>query len=364
MTFSQSQVEGTFAVYDGEETTIRDDLSMILAFEQTGGELDGGPLRIVVTGDDSPITDGHFWSKFVRTIRIKPVVNEWSVNLLGIETMKMDRYTFESLASCEQHQTRYRYSDETGNHTYEGVPLWVLVSAVDGADTPEGHYIFNTDLSKAGYNITVTAGDGFYYTFHSSVAARNDSILVAYKHDGEVLAENEFPLKIVGPQLTGKQKVRSIVEIKIHDLKHTSYWSLALKGAKTITYDNHEFESLFMTSPHVVHYNYSRDGIDYSYEGIPLWVFIAMVDDEESGNYTLNQTLAAGGYNITVTASDEYTATFPISQVAGNDSLILAYKLNGEVLLGDSGPLQITGSGLSGKQNVKAVVKIELEGSL
>ena len=42
--------------------------------------------------------------------------------------------------------------------------------------------------------------------------------------------------------------------------------------------------------------------------------------------------------------------------------IILAYKESGEVLLGDDGPLLITGPGLSGKQKVKNVVKIELAG--
>jgi len=179
---------------------------------------------------------------------------------------------------------------------------------------------------------------------------------------GEVLAEGEFPLKIVGDGLTGKQKVKNIAKITLKDLKHTAHWTLVVKGAVTVTYDQDEFDALFNSASNIVYYNYTKDNVDYSYDGLPLWIFAAMVDDDGTGGYTLNQTLVNKGYNITVSASDGFKADFPISQAAGNGSIILAYRENGEVLLGDDGPLLITGPDLSGKQKVKNVVKIELTG--
>lgn len=44
---------------------------------------------------------------------------------------------------------------EGETETFKGVPLWVIVSMVDGADDVEGHYRFNRELSQTGYTVPV-----------------------------------------------------------------------------------------------------------------------------------------------------------------------------------------------------------------
>ncbi len=362
MTYSSSQVNGTFAEYDSSGDVIGiTSLVMLLAYEEIGANMSGGPLRIVLVYDDAPITDGHFWSKYVVRMTVKPYVSDWAINLTGIRSMQMDRQTFESLASCEYHRVSYSFTNETGVHVYEGVPLWLLVSAMDGADAPDGHYVFNSLLSEIGYNVTVYASDGFNATFPSSMIARNNSLVVAYKLDGEPLPESEFPLKIVG-NLTGKQKVKKIVEIMMCNITSVPDWNLTLVGTRSVTIDSASFAALFYSGAHTAYYNYTSSNVSHSYAGIPLWVLIAMVDGLDLEHYDFNDTLASTNYTVKIIAGDGFNATLPIAQIARNDSIIVAFTLDGSYLAGDEAPLRLVGEYLTGSQEVKGLARIELIG--
>jgi len=39
-------------------------------------------------------------------------------------------------------------------------------------------------------------------------------VILAYMKDGELLGEDEWPLRLVGPELSGKQSVSNIVRIE------------------------------------------------------------------------------------------------------------------------------------------------------
>jgi DMSO/TMAO reductase YedYZ molybdopterin-dependent catalytic subunit len=362
MTYSASQVEGTFAVYDAQgNPSMGTNLALMLAYEQIGENLTDGP-RIVIVGKNSPTTDSHFWVKNVSYMKIMPFTIDWSVNLSGVTSMDMDRATFESLASCSFHKTSYKFTNETGEHTYDGVSLWVLVSAVDGADAPDGHYMFNDQLAKDGYTVRVTATDGFNVTFLSSQITGNNSILVAYQLDNNPLPSSEFPLRIIGNNLTGKQKIKMIASIKLEGFQLISQWNLTVKGIKTLVFDQPSFIAAFSCGTHTRYYNYTDDSGPHSYAGIPLWIFVGAVDDNETGHNTLNMTLVNQGYNVTVFANDGYNQTFPISMIAQNDSIIVAYTFDGKTLTGENAPLKLVGSGLSNKQKIKGVSEIRLQG--
>jgi hypothetical protein len=365
MTYNSGQVEnGTFPTYnlDGELLG-PDDLTMILAYEEDGERLDYDSLRIVVVDDEEkPITDGHFWAKMVKELNVAPFVHDWTLELEGVTTMDMDRQTFESLATCYYHTTYYNYTDDDGDHYYEGIPLWVLLSAVDKADAPDGHYMFNDALAEAGYTVNVTASDGYSATFDAAQVARNDSIIVAYKLDGEVLAEDDWPLRIVGDDLAGSQKVRNIVRIAIEGYVENPAWELTLAGLTTETFTEWDFVALFNCDEglHVSYYNYTEDLEGHSYAGIPLWVLIGLVDGADSSHWLFNDTLADLGYGVKVTGSDGYNKTISVGDVQYNDSLILALTFDEEYLTGEDYPLTLTGEDLPGSMNIKGVVRVDL----
>ncbi len=71
-TFSYNQfVNGIFIGYDAQGNEVpAGELTMILAYEEGGKPIQekfGGPLRLAIVGPDQPITDGHWWVRFVTT---------------------------------------------------------------------------------------------------------------------------------------------------------------------------------------------------------------------------------------------------------------------------------------------------------
>ncbi len=368
MTYNSGQVEnGTFPTYNMDGALLGPaDLTLMLAFIEDGEEMPVDDLRIVIVDEtEMPITDGHFWAKMVKTINIGEYVEDWTVHLSGVEEMDLDRQTFESLASCYYHTTYYNYTKDEVDYSFEGVPLWVLISAVDGGDFEDGHYMFNDALAEAGYLVNVTASDGYWANFTSDKVARNDSIIVAYKLNGEVLEEGDWPLRIVGNDLSGTQKVKMIASIALEGFVDEPAWNLTLSGLTEEVLTEWNMISLFNCDEglHVSYYNYTEDLIEHSYAGIPLWVLIGMVDGGYEGHWIFNDTLAEMGYSVNVSAADYYHV-FSIEDIAHNDDLIIALMFDGEYLTGDDYPLklvgEIDGEEIPGDMKVKAVTEIEL----
>lgn len=363
MTYSRAQVEGNITVLDEDynETEIEPDFHAILAFEEDGiavPDWERGP-RIAFLNDDGLLSSAGLWAREVRYIRIIPVQADWTLELVkGSESVHMSKQYFESAATCHYHRAEY----EIDGDVYAGVPLWEIVAAVDGADPPDGHYMYNTILSELGYNVTVIAEDGFSANIPSHLVARNDKIIIANELNGEPLPEGDAPLRIVGDGLTGRQRVRNIVRIELTDLPDESEipdWSLTLSGTLVREYSAEVYGALIGCGVHTETYTVGND----TYEGIPLWILLAAVDDGEThGHWSLNDTLVEGGYEVEVIAEDGYSYTFNISDVAYNNTMILASRLNGEPLPEGDAPLRLVGEGLTGGQRVRNVVEIRLIG--
>ena len=368
MTYTPMQVEnGTFPVYDLDGALIGpQDLTLMLAIEEDDERLPYNELRIVIVDDETqPVTDGHYWAKMPKELNVVPYVEEWTIELSGVTDMGIDRQTFESLASCYYHTTYYNYTEDDVEHSYEGVPLWVLVSAVDGGDAPDGHYMFNDALAEGGYAVNVSASDDEYGLFDAEQVARNDSIIVANKLDGEPLDETSWPLRIVGENLPEPQRIKMIVKITLVDFMEVPAWELSLLGLTDAVMTEWSMVSLFNCDEglHISYFNYTEDTVEHSYAGIPLWVLIGMVDGGDDGHWLFNDTLAALGYAVNVSAVD-YFEEIPIEDVAYNDDLIIAMMFDGEYLTGDDYPLKLVGE-IDGEEipesmKVKAVTQIEL----
>ncbi|HUV62027.1 MAG TPA: molybdopterin-dependent oxidoreductase [Thermoplasmata archaeon] len=365
MTYNSGQVEnGTFPTYDLEGTLLGpEDLTLMLAFIEDGENMPVDDLRIVIVDDtETPVTDGHFWAKMVSSINVGQYVEDWTLHLSGVEEMDMDRQTFESLASCYYHTTYYNYTKDEVDYSFEGVPLWVLISAIDGGDVEDGHYAFNDALAEIGYFVNVTASDGYSANFTSEQVARNDSIIVAYKLNGEVLEEGDWPLRIVGEDLSGTQKVKMVASIALEEFEDEPAWEMELIGLTSTALTEWDFVSLYNCEDgaHISYYNYTVDLVEHSYAGIPLWVLIGMVDGADTDHWMFNDTLADLGYNVNVSAEGGYYTIFAIEDIMYNDSLIIALTFDGEYLTGDYYPLTLTGEDLPSSMKVKGVVKIEL----
>lgn len=224
MTLTYEQAMGNVMTYDqkGEPQKIGG-MEVILAVKSSAEEvLDKAP-RLCFIGEENVLTDGHFWIKEIAKIKVVPAVEEWELSLSGIEEATIDRSTFESVATCGRSPHPGQEFEDTNKKdekaVYKGVPLWVMVSMVDGADDKDGHYRFNRELSQTGYTVQVIAVDGYKTEFSSKEVAYNDGIFLAYLKDDKPLDKDSGPLQLTGPKLPSKQHgVKQVKEIKLVNL--------------------------------------------------------------------------------------------------------------------------------------------------
>ena len=220
MVYSFAQVQGGVFTYDDKGNALRvGGPSMLLAFESERDPADKLPRIIYGRPDGVVITDGHFWAKSVAKIEVIPGVEDWQISLSGVEKVWLDRATFESIVTCPvtpHPAVLWSVAEKDGStSTYEGAPLWVILSIIDGGDAPGGHYMFDDSLAEKGYTVRVISKDGLAAEFDSKSVARNSDIIVAYLKNGEYLTEGDAPLRLIGDLPTKKHSVKAIAAIEI-----------------------------------------------------------------------------------------------------------------------------------------------------
>lgn len=227
LTYSHAQVDGGLLTYDNSGKALRvGGVVMLLAYESDRDGKDKLP-RLGFVGEDAKqvaITDGHFWTKGVAKIEVVPGVDDWEVRLDGIEKTAFDRATFESSVMCPNTPhpgVSWETMDKEGNKiVYEGMPLWVMISMMDGGDSPDGHYAFNDELAAKGYKVRIVSKDGFSAELDSKLIARNNDVFLAICKNGAPLTEKEAPLVLAGSALPSKKyMVKQIVSIQLIELQ-------------------------------------------------------------------------------------------------------------------------------------------------
>jgi len=218
MTFSYDQiVTGDYDTYDpstGENQAFDGKLWTVIAYEEEGEPVpvdQDGPLRLAILGSDKVVTDGHWWIKWVETVEVKQAQDKWTLHLEGELAEEVDSASFETCAGPSCHGTSW--TDDEGQ-TWQGVPLWSLAGRVDDDNKHEDD-AFNDDLAEAGYEIRLTAVDGYNITLESTRVARDNKILLAYLLGEEPLPEKHWPLRLVGPELEKSSWIGAVDTIEV-----------------------------------------------------------------------------------------------------------------------------------------------------
>lgn len=217
ISYSYDQImNGTYIAYDpatGDELRNPVALDAILAYKQEGEPLDtvqDGNLRVAIISEDgNQVTDGHWAVKWVEKVEIRSTVQDWVLSLKGAIDGEIDRASFESCVGCHPAV----WTDDLGQE-WQGTELWRLMGYVDDAVKHEG-YSYDVKLAKSGYDVKLIAADGFEAVVNSNDADRNHEWVVAMLVDGVSLDEKNFPLKLVGTDLTKKQMVGAITKIEL-----------------------------------------------------------------------------------------------------------------------------------------------------
>jgi len=167
---------------------------------------------------------------------------------------------------------------------------------------------------------------------------------------------------MIGADVKAGQKVGGVASIELIGLPEPSDgWEITLSGAFNRTLTQAEFED--GVKCHGGSYTGAGEQV---WTGMSLWYLVAVVDDMEAGDHwTLNETRAAAGYTVRVTAADGFNATFSSADIARNDSFLVADKMNAAPLPADgdkpSWPLKIVGPSLTNQQKVGSIASITLE---
>ncbi|MEI6309206.1 MAG: hypothetical protein WCP58_06160 [bacterium] len=194
------------------------------AFSGWSGDLGGSanPATVIMDADKTVM------ATFTQS-------QEWSLALSGANSYAMSQTEYEEGVNCTVHGVTW--VDPANGNVWKGLPLWLLCGWVDD-DVVHGFGAFNDARAAAGYDLKVTAGDGFSYTFkgsmNSAFIARNDDVIVANSLNGAPLSQTgdpgktaPYPLKLVGPALTsGGQKVGNIAKIELLNLSLSVTYSL------------------------------------------------------------------------------------------------------------------------------------------
>ncbi len=149
--------------------------------------------------------------KWVNRLEVKSLGSGVGPESVGAITKTTDRASLESCGAPQCHGASW--TDDKAQ-VWAGVPLWLLVGAVDDAIEHEGP-AFNDALAEAGYWVDVVAGDGYTVTFDAARVERNDAIIVAYKVNDNPLPDQYFPLRLVGPDLQKNEMVGMIARIDV-----------------------------------------------------------------------------------------------------------------------------------------------------
>ncbi|MBN2050443.1 MAG: molybdopterin-dependent oxidoreductase [Spirochaetales bacterium] len=274
---------------------------------------------------------------------------DWSVSLSGIRQDTLTASYFQDAKEHGSHYVERVYERKGETNTYKGMPLWLICAMVDGPDGKHP-YIFDEDLWKQGYDVTIVAADGYSATFNT-VDLPPDAMILADSVDGEPVSP-----RIAG-DIPGNLWVKDVVALE-----------LALgSGGET------EIFTLEM--------DINGEGFSYTLEDLEASPYYL----EDMGSYTTSAgttyTHRYGGVRfadllssyvkieddttITVQAMDGYEMTYNGAQITDTSDgvWILAFKADGEYLPLDPGYIRTVKVGpgtpnIEGHSSARMVKKI------
>jgi hypothetical protein len=103
------------------------------------------------------------------------------------------------------------------------------------------------------------------------------------------------------------------------------------------------------------------DTLANEWMGIPLWLLVGKVDDQNPhGTGAFNDALAKSGYSVEVTSKSGKSITLSSQEMARNNNLLIAYLQNGNPLTDKDFPLRLVGDGVPKGSDIGQIEKIIL----
>lgn len=284
----------------------------------------------------------------------------WKVLLIGARKDEITGSRFAEAVKHTNHHKVMKLKEKGRAVLYVGMPFYQIAAVVDGSDFKHP-YKFNKTLWKKGYDITITARDGYSVTFNTKDYSYNDIILTDTE-DGKFI-----PVSIVG-NIPKNHWVKDVAEIElgvtrrnVDSVNEAGKFNLlfSINGTKH-SYSLQELEK----SPYYIEGKGSfttSAGTKYSglYSGVKLADFLKQF------------VKITGTSTIIFTAMDGYEMSYSGKQLlnSSNGVWILAFKENGKYLPKDPGYVRTIKVGkdnpnIEGHLSVRMIKKISVKGEI
>lgn len=278
----------------------------------------------------------------------------WKITLTGVRNDEIWQSDFESWKDKPGYLVEMELEKKGEKNIYEGILLREIIAMIDD---PSGGmpYQFQEDLWKEGYEITLSAADGFSSSFSTKDVSANGIILVN-SIDGK-----SVPPQIAG-NISGKAWVRNLAEIEISlapvDLiSNTFEFLLNINGnEKSYTIGEMEKMSIYIEDKgsFTNSYGNTTEGTYGGVKLIPLLSEFMKVVPESA-----IRIIAMDGYEMS------YGGEMLLDQKDGE--WILAFKENGEYMPEDPGYIRLVKVGpdvpnITGHVSARMIKQIVSEG--
>lgn len=237
---------------------------------------------------------------------------------------------------------------------YSGVLLKEIIALVDD---PSGGMPaeFQEDLWTEGYDITLTAADGYSATFNTTEVSHEDILFV-------LAVDNESVTPMIAGNIPGKAWVRDLSEIELSlapvDLTENSFkFELEING-KSAAYTIAELEAMEIYVEDKGSFTNSHNNTTNAvYGGVKLIPLLS--EHMEVVTESAIKIIAMDGYEMS------YSGDMLLDQADGE--WILAFKENGEYMPEDPGYIRLVKVGpenpnITGHVSARMIKKILTEG--
>ncbi len=255
----------------------------------------------------------------------------WEVKLNGFRTDTLNTKTYQEIKKSAQRDGSLKeltVERKGVSSTYNAIPFKTIIARVDGTDWQEP-FKFDSKLWNEGYEITLTATDGYSATFLSSEVGE-DALYFYDEKDGEIVTPGT-----IGLDVSTKYQVKDLESIELLVAQEGQFvedvtLELVINNEKmsfsrdelTKTPYYIEGRGAFTTSAGTYTENH--------YGGIALADFINSFVEMDTDN------------SVTLKATDGFEMGYSFSEIASVDNgvWILAFKMDGSYMEENPGPFR------------------------
>ena len=244
--------------------------------------------------------------------------------------------------------------------SFKGVALKDLVASLG---IPFDNTMGLTLTGKDGYSMTysyeqiVNGNFTTYEPVSGNEMSAHDPLtpILSYEQDGKpVDPVQDGPLRMQVVSAKNNQLVdghwteKWVVKIELKPVGAS--WRLKLHGAIMQPVERGTFQSCASAKCHGANWTDQNGQI---WTGVPLWLLVGQVDDENSHNPgAFNDALSAAGYQVDVVGADGTTVTLKSTSIKRDGNILVAHLVNEAELPDKYYPLRLVGPDLQKDQMV------------